>query len=530
MRDSIQKKGRVCSILLIILFAAVSVSCKNKVGPSTEHPYNNENVLRYDVNAPFGSLNPEQTELGGSTIVFPLLYSYLFVPDENGRLQPDLALDWRYERKSHTWRIHLRKNVQFHNGKIVAPDDVVISLNAKLRNLPKDSILNVKKITTLSDDTVQIRLANDDHDFLFKIWDTEICPGFVALDKKRYRAPIGSGPFRFKSKTGNREIVLEANKNYYAGRPSIDRIVFHYQPDREKAWTRLLSGETDIAQEILYKNYQMLRKYENRFYFDRYILGYYTILLYNTFDPLFSDTRVRWALTYAIDREYIVHTILKGMGVIANGPMGVDSPFHNTEVKPVAYNPQKSLNLLDEAGWSYDKKDRCLHKNGQTFEFTILVFKESQIERKVARYIQLCLNDIGIRVKLQLTGFDDLEHRYFRNTRFQAVLTELNGAYRNPEFIKALWSRTFHSKSAAGCFENRKLTRLINTGLETKNPERRKNIFHKIDALITSLQPGTFLYQKTAIDAMSRRFQLRYPFSLTHEGIYRLKYAALKHE
>jgi peptide/nickel transport system substrate-binding protein len=208
----------------------------------------------------------------------------------------------------------------------------------------------------------------------------------------------------------------------------------------------------------------------------------------------------------------------------------VDSPFHNPEVKPVAYSPQKSLKLLDEAGWSYDKKDRRFHKNGQTFEFAILVFKESQVERRVARYIQLCLNDIGIRVKLQLIAFDDLKRRYFRNTRFQAALTELNGAYRNPEFIKGLWSPTSHSKSAAGCFENRSVTRLINTGLETRNPETRRNILYKIDALITSLQPGTFLFQKTAIDAMSRRFRLPHSFSLTYEGIYRLRYAALKHE
>ena len=147
----------------------------------------------------------------------------------------------------------------------------------------------------------------------------------------------------------------------------------------------------------------------------------------------------------------------------------------------------------------------------------------------MARYIQLCLNDIGIRVRLQLIAFDDLKQRYFRNSKFQAALTELNGAYRNPEFIKALWSPTSHGKSVAGCFENRDVTRLINMGLETKNPQMRKEIFYKIDALITSLQPGTFLFQKVAIDAMSRRFQLPYSFSLTHEGIYRLRFAALKH-
>jgi hypothetical protein len=51
-----------------------------------------------------------------------------------------------------------------------------------------------------------------------------------------------------------------------------------------------------------------------------------------------------------------------------------------------------------------------------------------------------------------------------------------------------------------------------------------------VDALITSLQPGTFLFQKTAIDAMSKRFRLPGHFSLTHDGIYRLKYASLNQD
>jgi len=82
-------------------------------------------------------------------------------------------------------------------------------------------------------------------------------------------------------------VVLEANKDYYAGCPAVNRIIFLFQPDREKAWTRLLAGETDIVQEISYKNFQMMRQYQERFYFNQYILRFYTILLYNTNDSLF---------------------------------------------------------------------------------------------------------------------------------------------------------------------------------------------------------------------------------------------------
>jgi peptide/nickel transport system substrate-binding protein len=388
----------------------------------------------------------------------------------------------------------------------------------------------VYDISTFPDGAVRIRLKKDDPGFLSKIWDTAIIPRSDGKDMDFYNHPVGSGPFRFKFREGNRKVVLEANKDYYAGRPFVDRIVFIYQADREKTWTRLLVGETDIAQEITPKNYKMMYQSKDKFYFDQYTLCFYTILLYNTYDPLFSDPKVRWALALAIDRWYIVEKILEGYGRVANGPMGVDSPYHNPNVKPVPYDPQKAMALLKEAGWSHDRKSRRLFKNGKPFEFTILVFKESQIEKKVASYIQLCLNDLGIRVKLQALPFEKLHSRYCRSTEFHAVLTELNGAYRNPEIIQWTWSPRAEGKSYAGCFKHTQVTRLLKKGLSEKNPEKQKDLFCKIDTLITSLQPGTFLFHKTAVDAMSKRFRLPHPFSLSHEGIHRLRHATLRHE
>jgi len=89
--------------------------------------------------------------------------------------------------------------------------------------------------------------------------------------------------------------------------------------------------------------------------------------------------------------------------------MGVGSPYHNPEVKPLPFDPQQAMALLKEAGWIYDKESGCLYKEGRPFEFTIFIFDESQIEKKVASYIQLCLNDLGIRVWLRALPFEDLK-------------------------------------------------------------------------------------------------------------------------
>lgn len=512
----------VCTVLVGLI-----LSCEKWERSVTDEDPRHENILRYDVPNPFASLDPTKVEASGSNHIFPLLYSYLFVPDFNGNLEPDLALKWTYDAERFTWTIHLRRDARFHNRETVTSKDVTYTFDRWLKNIRPSLVPLIDNISPLSDKVITIRLKKDDPAFLQKIWDMEIFPhpGETATDP--YHHPIGSGPFRFKHRREEKEVVLEANKDYFHGRPSLDGIVFFFQPDKEKAWTRLLSGETDIAQEISPKNYEMMMQYEKRYYFDHNALHQYTILLYNTSDPLFSDPRVRLALSHAIDREYIVKKLLKGLGRIAHGPMGAGSPYDNPEVNPITYNPQKSLDLLRKAGWSYNREGRYLIRQGKRFEFTILVFEESQIEKEIARYITLCLNDLGIRVSLHLFPYEELKKRYFRNNAFQAVLTDFRGVYRDPEILKQQWTSDLSKRSEAGCFEHPEVTRLIRQALEENDPLRKKELFYRIDALIRSLQPGTFLFHKTAIDVMSKRFTLAFPFSLTIEGVYRLRYASL---
>jgi peptide/nickel transport system substrate-binding protein len=526
----LKKHNRFISILSVILLMNIASSCGKPDETFTRKNLSNENALRFDVNAPFTSLNPATIKPSGSNNIFPLLYSYLFVPDSSGRLKPDLATKWIFDPEKLQWTIHLRKDAMFHNNWPVTSKDVKYSYEKILNNIHPHLYSVIDRISLLSGTVLCIHLKKEDSLILQKIWDFEIFPHPDAGEIDYYNHPIGSGPFKYKYRKSNKMVILEANDGYYNGRPILDKIVFNYQADREKEWTRLLAGETDIAHEITPKNYKMIKQYQDRFYFDEYTMRYYTILLYNTYDPLFSNPKVRRALSLAIDREYIVENILGGFGRVANGPMGIDSSYHNPEVKPLPFDPQKAMALLKEAGGFYDKKGRYLYKKGIPFEFTLFVFKESQIEKKVASYIQLCLNELGIRVKLQELAYEKLIKKYFGNTDFQAVLTELDGAYRNPELIKMLWSTDINSKATAGCFKHPKVNHLLKKAFDHNDPEKLKKIFYEIDALITSLQPGSFLFQKTAIDVMSKRFRIPHPFSLTYEGIYRLKYASLNQD
>ncbi|MDY6988363.1 MAG: ABC transporter substrate-binding protein [Thermodesulfobacteriota bacterium] len=512
---------------LVILLAALAVSCDGPAVPPAAERARSDNILHYDVNAPFTSLNPIEVYASGSAMIFPLLYDYLFAPNAQGKLEPGLARGWTYDPGTYTWTIYLREDARFHNQKPVTSEDVKYALDKFLRKRPAALYGLVDHVSLLSPDAISIRLKEDGLRFPEKIWNMEVVPRPSNGKTDYYNHPVGSGPFKFEYKKGEEEVGLVANENYFQGRPALDRVVFHFQPDKERTWTRLLSGETHVGHEISPKNYEIIRQYEDEFYFGLTTLERYSILLYNTADPLFSDMRVRQALSHAIDREYIVEEILNGYGKLALGPMGVNAPFQNQEVKRIPYNPQEALKLLGEAGWSYDKDSCCLGKGGKPFEFTILIFEKNQVEKGVAQYIRLCLNDVGVKVRLRPLPFEEICSRYLRNDAFQAVLTEFKAVYGNSEAFREQWSGDTSRCSEAGCFEHPEVTALIRKALEESDPLVRNALLYEADALITSLQPGTFLFHKTAIDVMSKRFKVLLPFSLTHKGIYDLRYASV---
>jgi peptide/nickel transport system substrate-binding protein len=517
-------------LLVMVTAALLTLYCANSERSPTETWSRNEkNILRIDVLAPFGSLDPFKGAESGCSAVFPLLYSYLFVPNEQGQLEPDLAIRWYYDTANFTWTILLRDDAMFHDGRRVTARDAQYSLGYWLRS-PCPSLPDlIDRMTILTDTALLIRLKRNDPDFPMKIWHTEIVPHPAGTIPDPLDHPIGSGPFRFTSREGDKEIGLTADKSFYGGRPSLDGVVFTYEPDSEKSWANLLMGKIDIGVWLSPKDYRMMKQYDDRFYFVETVFEYYTILLFNTVDPLFSDPNVRLALAYAVDKQAVVDKLFHGAAVAAIGPAGVDSPYHNPNLQPVPYNPTKALDLLREAGWD-SADDHFLHREGKVFELTVLIFERHKMHRLVAEYIQLFLNDVGIKTHLQSLPQDEIVRRYAYNNEFQAVLTQMLSCPQEvdmPEIMEMEWAGMNGQKAAAGSFEHSQVAAILHEAALTAEQDRRKELYQEADALIASLQPGVFLFHEIRFDAMSKRFHLPHHFSSGYSGIYRLRNARL---
>jgi peptide/nickel transport system substrate-binding protein len=513
---------------LTVLLAACNVGNAPQDQPSAG---SSDNVLRIDADHAFGPFCPYALECSGSTYVFPFIYSLLFIPNPEGELEPDLAVAWNYDPKTYTWRIRLREDARFHNGEPVTADDVAYSISACTEKLQKALREKIKNVKVGDDYGLEIQMKQSDPFFLESIWDLDIIPDpnrHANLDSNDF--PIGSGPFQFAGRGDDGSVILRANDDYYNGRPAVDRVVLYYMPRREDSWVRLINGHTDIVGNLAFQDYEIIKQYEDRFYFSKSPYHYYSILLYNTHHPLFENPLVRRALTHAIDRNYIVNNILNGMADVVAGPMGNQSVWHDPDLKPLLYDPALALNMLEKAGWSTDPQTKSLVKNGKPFAFELLLPSGSKPDLRIARFIKLQLNEVGIRVHLKALPYSELVERYHQNTAFDSVLIKLSASDRRPDVALKAWGALDDTLSTAGGFDSPEAASLGRMALTANDLETRKVLFQQFNHLISDLQPGTFLFQETYIDAMSKRFTLDHPFYIDYSIGYKMQFARLKNE
>jgi len=523
------RKLKLAGILLCA--ALILAACGNPDLPLPEAEADPGNVLRVDVAASFGSLNPLQDVHSGSAIVYPFLHGYLCVPDAGGELEPDLAEEWLYDPSRLIWTIRLRKNVRFHDGRPVTAEDVKYSFDEAGRqphHMVRTALASVASITVPAPCIVQFNLHRDDPELLSKAWGQEIVPAPGEEPAGESCVPIGSGPFAFDYSQGEGEVGLRAYEDYYRGRPSLDRVVFYHVPDRESSWARLILGKTDMVREIYPKDYEMIRSHTDLFQFFLGTSPYYIVLLYNTRHPLLSDPGIRLALSHAIDTSHIIKEILMGMGVAALGPGGVEAPSGNPGVGPVPYDPKRALELLRQAGWAYDERGRYLTRNGRDFEIEILYFRRYQIDERVAEYLQLCFNDIGIKARIRSVPLDILISKYGTNDDFQAVLTEMRGAGGKPEILRSLWGNGDGHTAFAGRFNHPDVDRLLEQASREADPQKRRELSLQAEALIASLQPGSFLFHRVFADVVSIRIALPPSFAFCTAWTHRLWQASVR--
>ncbi|MBU1247579.1 MAG: peptide-binding protein, partial [Proteobacteria bacterium] len=246
-----------------------------------------------------------------------------------------------------------------------------------------------------------------------------------------------------------------------------------------------------------------------RDHFDKYeyIASGYTFLGYNLRPehPLFTDVRVRRALTFAIDKQEVVDGVLFGLGLAANGPYKPDSWAYNPNIPASVYDPAKALTLLAEVGWEDHDGDGLLDKDGRPFAFTILTNQGNSQRINTAIIIQERLRQIGIQVKVRTVEWAAFLNEFVDPGHFDAVILAWS-VPPDPD-IHAIW----HSKADARLnftrYSNPEVDTLLDAGRATLDQAERKRIYWKVQEYLYEDQPYCFLYVSKSLPIVNRRIQ-----------------------
>lgn len=184
---------------------------------------------------------------------------------------------------------------------------------------------------------------------------------------------VGTGPFKFGEWVPGSHIVLEANPDYFLGRPKIDTLVFKFMPDTNALVANVMAGAVDVTVLPgidLNQGLTIQKIWEETGDGEvRILQGYFwDWIVFNVTDkgevPYMQDKRLRQALLYAIDRQQIVDAIYAGQNIVADigwypphYPLMQDNEEAVAAIKTYEYDPDKAMALLEEAGWTDEDGD-----------------------------------------------------------------------------------------------------------------------------------------------------------------------------
>lgn len=398
-----KSKNRIKRIIAGAAMTAMLMATLSLSGCGSAKTVYDSNALVYG-SGDYTSINPALYEHGEINL---LLFAGLTAHDGENNVVPGLAETWNFDENTNTYSFILREGLTFHDGQPLTAEDVKFTIDAI-----KDPV-NGSENASNFEDVKEVKVIDDTHvdivltapnvampDYLtIGILPKHILEGEDMTTSDFNQNPVGAGPYKLTSWDMGQAIVLEKFDDYYQGSPNIDTVVFKIVEDTDARALQLESGELNFAQ-ITPKAEKSLEGKEG---FSVYSMttSDYRGIMYNFNSEFFKKNRkLPSILSYAINREAIIDSVLLGHGQAAYSPLQA-GPYNNETIEKYAYDPAKAQALLEAEGWTKNG-DGVYEKDGQTLSFTINCAQGDQVRIDMANICAQNLNDIGADVKVDI--------------------------------------------------------------------------------------------------------------------------------
>jgi ABC-type transport system substrate-binding protein/methyl-accepting chemotaxis protein len=462
--------------------------------------------LHYGVPTKLPSLDVLEASTVARADLVSLMFECLVRTGEGAEVEPQLAESWEISSDGRTYTFTLRDGVRFHNGRALVADDVVYSVRRELRQ-SKSGAWVFKNLSgaeefarggteelpgarALDARTVELELVEPLAFFL-----PMLCLPFAAVVPREEveregaagfaRRPVGTGPFRlveFDAEAGR--VELARAENYWDGdKPYVDGLTIEYSENGGQLFERLRAGElayvregsagrvARLAQDPEWKSCIVLAQQLHT-----------QMLILDAEQPPFDDVRVRRAVAHAIDKRRLVDEVYGDMAIPAAGPIPPGLIGHDADFQGLAYDPQLSRRLLQEAGYRSGIKLNLWRS-----------FSEQSTSERAGQILCEQLAEVGIECEIRAADAADLITSALDG---RAPLAELSwyADYADPDnFTYVLFHSANRASSLGRTARVEEVDRVSARARTTVNRAERARLYTRLQHLIAEEALGVFL-------------------------------------
>jgi len=308
--------------------------------------------------------DPQRSGFTPDFNVLSNIYETLINRDAAFHLTPGLARSWTQIDPT-TWEFTLRPGVRFHDGEPLTAEAVKFSIErgmdpqlhwVRARWFPPIHTITVVDTSTVRiTTTVPVPATRFLREMSVNSWI--LPPDYLKKngDTALVRHPVGTGPYKFVQWVRDDHIELEANPDYWGGRPKIGHVIVRDIPTDSARLAELLAGSVDLINLIPPELFDPIEHSSNA----QVVQGTSLSPFFVTFNlvnipsgrPL-ADKRVRQALNYAVARKALLTTIMHNAGApiatfCTTLQFGCDP-----SIPGWPYDPDRAKALLAAAGFS----------------------------------------------------------------------------------------------------------------------------------------------------------------------------------